>query len=545
MREEQRARLHHLADSINDTALMARTSLSLMLLVALYLGLTLVFSTDEDLLLNAQVTLPQAGVDISVAQSYLFAPPIFFSLHIPLLFLLSVLARKIRTFEAALKEEFPNALLPRLQNKVEVKREECWEWLSAFAFAQLFRKTPGRRRVLRIAARTLAWFGIEAVPLALLFLIAVSFVRYQSDWITRSHHCIFILDLVSIGIFNWFVLPGRDRRQGENSHRSSAVRFGRWISGRSTVILGWIWTLVRGIVAFCMALLLICYARPPQFNPQSVEDDRKSIWRGDDREFWQAAREFRPAMRGFCQAVWHRGENPLDAGPCRWWGFGCRYLDVRNKQLLSAQTVEDIQSFGLGSPDLAGRRLRFARFGYIYLPGVDLHQTELQGADLKGTELQGANLRGAELQGANLAWAKLQGANLRGAELQRANLEEAGLQGASLRKAELQGANLSEAELQGANLREARLQGANFTRAELQGSSLQEAKLQGASLVKAKLQEADLVGTELQGANLREAALLGSRGQPDSWCLTWMPHVSFVPFDSSKYLEEFLSEKKI
>ena len=58
MHEEQRARLHRLADSINDTARMTRTSLSLMLLVALYLGLTLVASTDENLLLNGQVTPP-------------------------------------------------------------------------------------------------------------------------------------------------------------------------------------------------------------------------------------------------------------------------------------------------------------------------------------------------------------------------------------------------------------------------------------------------------------------------------------------------------
>ena len=278
MRETQRARLHRLADSINDTARMARTSLSILLLVALYSVLTLVASTDQNLLLNGQVTLPQMGVSISVAQSYILAPLIFFYLHIQLLFLLSVLAGKISTFEGALKKEFPDTLPPRLQNKVEVKREECWEWLSAFAFVQLFRQTPGARRVLNIVARTLIWFGIEAAPLVLLFVIDVSFVRYQSDWITWSHHCIFILDLVSVGIFNWFVLSERNRRQWKSSNRSSAVRFDRWRSVRSMVVmLGWLWTSVRGIVAICMALLLICYARPPHFDPQSVVEDRKSI----------------------------------------------------------------------------------------------------------------------------------------------------------------------------------------------------------------------------------------------------------------------------
>ena len=569
MSEKQRARLHRLADSINDTARMARTSLSLMLLVALYSVLTLVASTDQNLLLNGQVTLPQIGGGISVAQSYILAPLIFLYLHIQLLFLLSVLAGKISTFEGALKKEFPDALLPRLQNKVEVKREECWEWLSAFAFVQLFRQTPGARRVLNMVARTLVWFGIEAVPLVLLFVIDVSFVRYQSDWITRSHHCIFILDLVSIGIFNWFVLPRRDRRQWKSSHRSSALRLDRWRSVKGTVvILGRVWTLVGLIVSLCMALLLICYAHPPQFNPQSVEDDRKSIWRGDDREFWQAMREFRQAMREFRQAVWHRGENLLDAGPCRWWGFGCRYLDVRKKWLLGAQpqdlvdqisdestseTGEDIRRFGLGSPDLAGRRFRFARFESAYLPGADLHQTELQGADLAEAELQEANLVGAELQGVKLVRAKLQGANLRGAELQGADLGLAELQGANLSSAKLYGAGLAGAELQGANLTRAalqgtylawaKLQGANLSYAELHGADLTGAELQGADLLGAKLHGADLTKTEFQGTNLAKAALQGSRGLPASWYLTWMPCVSFDLFDLSKYLEKFLSDE--
>ena len=534
MREAQRARLHRLADSINDTARMARTSLSLVLLVALYLGLTLVASTDENLLLNGQVTLPQAGVGISVEKSYIFAPPIFFYLHIQLLFLLSVLARKVRTFEAALKEEFPDALLPKLQNKVEVKREECWEWLSAFAFVQLFRRAPGMPHVLKLGARTFAWFGIEAVPLALLFVIDISFVRYQSAGITWSHHGIFILDLVSIIIFNRLVFRRRGWIQWKNSPGLPALRFNRRISAKSAMVMSaWLWTSVRGMVAICMVLLLIYAAHPPH-----AANDQRSIWREDDRKFWQAVR---------CD-----GENLLDAGPCYWWGLGCRYLDVRNKWLLStspkdlvdpildgsvSETAVDIRQFHLGSPNLARRKLRFAKFGSVYLQGVDFRQAELQGADLEEANLQGAdlgraqlqgadlggaelqeadlrraelqeaNLRGAELRRANLRGAELQETNLRGAELQRANLRGAKLQEADLRRAELQGANLRGAELQGANLRRAELQGANLRGAELQGANLRRAELQGADLRGAELQEADLRRAELRGANLGGAEL--------------------------------------
>ena len=116
-REARQARLRSLADSVNDTARTARNSLSLLLIVALYLGLTLVASTDENLLRNGRVVLPQVGVGLSVVQSYIFAPLIFLYLHVQLLFQLTVLARKIRTFEVALKEEFPDTAPPSIQEK--------------------------------------------------------------------------------------------------------------------------------------------------------------------------------------------------------------------------------------------------------------------------------------------------------------------------------------------------------------------------------------------------------------------------------------------
>ena len=587
MREAQQARLHRLADSINDTARMARTSLSLVLLVALYLGLTLVASTDENLLLNGQVTLPQAGVGITVRQSYIFAPPIFFYLHIQLLFLLGVLARKVHTFEAALKEEFPDAFLPRLQNKVEAKREECWEWLSAFAFVQLFRRTPGMPRILKVGARTLAWFGIEAVPVALLFVIDISFVRYQSAEITWSHHCIFILDLVSIIIFNRLVFRRRDRIWGRASvsvavpgnkgvppvfgvgqrptflgricrlmryriwwkhlRGLSAIRSDWWILVRSAKVTpARLWISVRGTVAMGMVFLLIYATHPPQFYPRTVKDDQESIWRERGRKFWQA--------------VWD-GENPLDAGPCHWWGFGCRYLDVSNKWLLGTQpedlvgsisdeitpeTFGDIQRFHLGSPDLVRRRLRFARFGSVYLQSVDLREAELQGADLTGAELQGARLQDAKLQGANLWGAELQGARLRGAELHGVDLTGVELRGVDLAWAELRGVDLAWAELQGTDLIGAELQGANLWGTELQGARLRGADLRGANLGGARLQGADLTRAKLQGADLTGAELQGSWGKPASWDLAWMLDVSVDFSDSSerdRYLKELLSDE--
>ena len=81
MHEEQRERLRALADSINESARMARATNSLFLFVALYLALTLLSTTDENLLRNGQVVLPQVGAGISVVQSYVLAPVVFLYLH--------------------------------------------------------------------------------------------------------------------------------------------------------------------------------------------------------------------------------------------------------------------------------------------------------------------------------------------------------------------------------------------------------------------------------------------------------------------------------
>ena len=199
MHEAQRERLRVLADSINETARMARATNSLFLFVALYLALTLLTATDENLLRNGQVVLPQVGVGISVVQSYVLVPLVFLYLHGQALVLLTVLARKVRTFEAVLRDEFPDTVLD-----VRAKRKECRDWLSAFALVQVFQGDSG----LSTMSRMLTWLATEAIPLALLFAIDLSFVRYQSDEITLMHHVVFFVDLLLVVWFNQHVFGG-------------------------------------------------------------------------------------------------------------------------------------------------------------------------------------------------------------------------------------------------------------------------------------------------------------------------------------------------
>ena len=571
--EARHERLKALADSINETARMARATVALLLTAALYLGITLLSSTDENLLLNAQVAVLQVGFGMALEQSYIFGPPIFLYLHVQGLFLLSILARKVQEFNDALDRE-----LAGIPDSRRV-RQEYWNWLSAFAFVQRFRDGH-----FHFVQRSLMWISMEAIPLLLLFTVDLSFVRYQSEWITNSHHVVFILDFLFI---IWFNSLGFER-----SLRSLWSNLGRLA------------------LAGIMILFLWYEVQPPSFDIKSVEkialdienkknetmldipireifegvmvQRRNRIWRLDDEaafsekvknliktdimdeDKWQSEsflnflckmiqrdkflwnflcemtqRDKIEIKRDeFRQAVWKAVQKKdisvLDIGPCQWWGLACRYLSVKGLWLVSTRPVdvlipndesdegssESIQWSSLNELSLADRSLRFSDFRY----------TRLQGANLEGAELQGANLDRANLRDADLSRAKMDGALLSAAELQDANLSKARLRSANLQRAKLQRATLNGAKLWNANLTNARLQRADFSEAELQSANmksvymdiaslydakltctnLQGARLRGTSFLQANLLRTDLKRVQLQGAKFRSAKLLGT-----------------------------------
>jgi len=229
--------------------------------------------------------------------------------------------------------------------------------------------------------------------------------------------------------------------------------------------------------------------------------------------------------------------NPLDTLLCPRLNWGCRYLRVDRRTLVDhvwdSKAMADLHALrddrtmqlakalaGIDGLVLRDRSFRFAvldrsRLYAGALDGVDLRgasllSADLSGADLHSAKLQGAVLNYAELEGAHLDFAELQDANLNHADFQDATLFDAHLQGAHLNNAELQGADLSAADLQSADLIDAHLQGADLTYAHLEGADLTGAILQGAGLTHARLQGADLTNANLEGADLTEADLRGA-----------------------------------
>ena len=524
--------LRALTESINGNANLAWTVISLLLLLSLYLFLTLVASTDKNLLLDGQVLLPQLGVGLTVRNSYLLAPPVFFYLHVQTMLILATLARQIRTYDGLVKAGQDGRRRPD-QPTANVRPASRRNSLSAFPFIQMYVPNAGTALV----SRWLVWLTIAVIPLLLLAAIDLSFLRYQSWPITLFHHSILLLNFLVVRHFSTRFRWGFARRTLARQLRAILIRALRRLANRQHARrLRGVVTRFRHAPSLCILLLFLAYGHPPGFDLASLDEDQKRIWGLHEQGFWSSA---------------FSGHNVLDAGPCEWWGLGCRFLNVREGQpnLFDGSSVGDVTSSAGGLhviqvPDLTERALRFAKLHSVNLTEADLLNADLRGAELNRSVFQRADLSDADLTGAELHQVNLQGANLLRAKFNATDLYKANLRGATMVTAEFMGANLHEAQLAGADmhlaclagsfLMSAGLQGANLIGTYLQGADLTGAMLHGANLFSANLLAVKLGLAVLDGANLRNADLGLTHGIPASLYLTILDGVTYhAPDDAA------------
>ena len=480
-----RDRLLALAESVNETARMTRINLSLTLTTALYLTLTLLAATDENVVRNSVVKLPQIEGGISLKASFAFAPVVFVFLHAQTLALLVVLTRKVKEFERLLDHAFPND---------HETAAECRNWMSGFSLVQGLVGTGGFARV----AIGLTWIGAVGIPLLLLLLIDLSFLRHQVVSVSLVHHICFCLDLIGVWMFwrhvrttesevEWrdFLYLLRRQRDSERVAKAGAMLWRASISVMQRVSVG------------VLVAVLWIYAWPIGFGQSTT-------------------------VLAFLSGRSHTGLHLIDDLLCPSsprssysWREVCRFLRLRGASLQNA--------------DLRGRSLLYA----------DLREADLRGADLRNADLRDANLRGADLESVDLRGADLGETNLRNAILRNANL-----QNTDLRKTKLDGVDLSRANLTYADLKDVDLSGVygplrgricqvlesrgsrrydipymngpptteywvdrrsvvDLSDSKLNQAKLQESTLVGVNLQRAVLQLADMSDACIVGGNLR------------------------------------------
>ena len=549
LRDAHHARLQHLAESINDTARRARVALSLMLILAIYIGYMVDSVRDEDLLANKFIEWPQLGIEFSAVQTYAIAPAILLYLHAQLLFILSVLARERRRYEF-------------LTAKGSLPQREYGDWLSAFSVVQSAVSGSNAQRAL---PRTLAWLGVEFVPLALLLIVCVSFVRYQSSLITGIHYAVFVVDLMLVMCINWRIIDWRIADWGiwiivrcrcdytkhpKVLERLKAMRryrrCGQWCRQsqgdrrRRTLLVGsrfclvmralykfltacmwriiiWVW---RAII-FIYVLIFPVYAYTSLFDWESEDEKRETVADRETLRDVRASGSQRPGadrllkcsrQRSLVRRYLHLGERPK-----------IEKINLSGKKLRRI-VMEGVRLEGI--VELRNAELSEACLAEAKLVG----RVDFEGAQLKGANLYGVSLREdkgesgevifvrARLSEANIGFARLRGADFTDSEAKGAKFVDAILQGAIFRGAELRDADFSRANLQDADFRSSKAERAEFFGADLRGATffgaeLRDADFAAADLTGARLRLANLVEADLTGARLRNADLTGAQLQ--------------------------------
>lgn len=179
------------------------------------------------------------------------------------------------------------------------------------------------------------------------------------------------------------------------------------------------------------------------------------------------------------------------------------------------KTAEEIAA--VTGAELSDKNLCRARAGKAFLVKANLYNARLQKINFENADLRHADLKSAVLRDARLVKADLRGAHMSNADLQKAELMNARLQGASLDMAILDNARLYYADLQGTNfnqasLCEAELLHANLKNADLRNADFRNTVLEGANLNSANLLYArNLTVKQLLKTNSLHNALLDDK----------------------------------
>jgi uncharacterized protein YjbI with pentapeptide repeats len=550
---KQATDLQTLRDAVVDAASVGGSLWLSYLFVFFYLAIAAGGVTHRDLLFENPVKLPFLNIELPLIGFFVLGPPLFVIVHAYTLLHFTLLAGKVRDFDAALRQQIGD-----VDTQARLRRQLPINIFVQFLAGPREARTGGIGWLLRL----ITWISLIAGPISLLVFFQLQFLPYHNDAVCWWQRLIVVADIVLL----WVLWPWADLRRGKLVAYFAASLVpvllvftvatfpGEWLDENlpsvKIIPTEWpVWT-SRTIRPDDMGALPVSrWISPHEIlftgDVDLATGKRRSLLSNSlvlpnldvidhtkfDTEAKIAALPQTLSLRGrhLEGAVFVLANlRKVDFTAARLRDANLSVADLRNAKFGCAPAATL-----LGCSDLRG-----AVFFGANLQGVSLDEAQLTRAVLPRAQMQGASLRKAQLQGAWLQGARLEGASLDEALLWGAHFENppplfqydfteivklldptnrpvasptstewlsltsAQLQGASLNYAQLQGASLNYAQLQGASLNGAQLQGASLVNTQLQGASLNGAQLQGASLVNTQLQGASLVGAQMQGAAL-------------------------------------------
>jgi uncharacterized protein YjbI with pentapeptide repeats len=441
-----------------------------------YLTMTVGAVTHEILLKQKPIVLPVLNVNLPLVGFFWIAPLFFLLFHFYLFLQLSILVRKVASFDRTLRETVAT----------EPAREDYRKRLDPFLIVQFL----GGAREERIGMtgrllRLIAVITLVILPIALLMQFQLTFLPYHEPRVTWVQRIAVLVDLRLVWVFWFAIRRGRSeinfpefdflsRRATANGkfrdviERISAAfrtacrqRFGGILAGALVIFFSF----------FVFAFRDEPIGRVIQVPVPHIDNDAFSF-----------------EMQPISDALLHGPIDMVEGRPKSWFS---NVLVVPNKKLIDDNAENsDFPSFSLRGRNLSG----------AVLIGSDLRNVDFTGANLNEAHLERALLTRAKFRCGSTfdvrtktsGWPEdectwLQLASLAEAQLQAADFERARMQGAILIGANLTGAQLAGTQLQGAMLINAQLQASS-----IEGASLNHAFLNGAYLIGAKISNSDL-----------------------------------------------------
>ena len=395
--------LASLIAAVNDGAKSAQAGAFLFLLVGLYLLATAFSASDEDLLLGKAVTISQIGASLPVSFSFAIAPLVFVFLHVYTLVRYDMLAANVRQFVQELRETVPR----------EADRERCRQLLTNVEFIVTL-TTP---RGSALYSRFWPWLFrgmVAGFPVAVLLLVQINALRYQSELILWVQRAWLALDLVALV---WFFR--RNTLDGSAWPKRRPARIRRWAG------------LLRAPI-FIVAVNLLYLSTVPA-DAKLVGFDPAGVKLG-----WLA----------------YAGGNPLDLLLCPRLNWGCRFLRVDHRTLVDK--VRDEKALGVLRTNIS-----------------ELVKAATAPGDNSEQKAEAKRKAMAAIEAERKAMTAIEGVFLRRRSLRFAVVAESRLYAADLSNADLSNADLSNADLDGADLRAAK----NLTQLQLDAACGTNVKL--------------------------------------------------------------------
>ncbi|MBS0151653.1 MAG: pentapeptide repeat-containing protein [Nitrospira sp.] len=506
-------------DAANTASRSASKAYIILLVFMIYTGITVWSTTHEQLLQDADVTLPLLNVNVPIASFYLVVPWFLFILHGNLLVHLMLLTLKLRGLDDELRWSSTN-LVEKRRELLRLDIFPITQWLTGNHESWVSRTALGSAYLL----------SVYALPVSILLMMQVRFLPAHRWAITNSQRWVVCVDLLCLWLFRHYLQPlntDRSERLGWTLRRRQVFSGGSFVLCSFLVILfafeiavapripSW-WIVLRSEIPSWLGDWPETAIRSV---PRTLELSNKTL----------VAKMLSPEMLSghneqgdLIDSKWLHQVQGLDMSR-----RDLRHANFRRSRLWNADLSQSfLQGVVFRSADLRGAiftkrepeghysyghspaQLREADFAFANYSEGDLLQADLLFSDLTETNFLGSDLRGAKLLGVRARFAVLRGAALARIDARGADLAATDLRAADLRGADLQAADLSGANLQGADLRGAKLQGALLHKAKLQGADLREALVFGTEFDEADVSLADLRGIKFADPRADAEALI-------------------------------------